>query len=243
MLDNHYANAKLAAIYDLDSGWSEDRDYYLRAASRTPINILDLGCGTGLLCNAYAEQGHKVTGVDPSAAMLEVARHKPHAAQIEWIKSPAQTYNSDKKFDLIIMTGHAFQVLLNDEDVNQTFRVMRRHLDKGGRIVFESRNPDIDWQHDWDYEMTIKTQTGPVIESRKFLTFHQGAMTFELTYRFADETLISLSKLRFLSREDIAICLNECGLHLDKLVGDWDGSDFEQKTSREMIFLVSASCE
>jgi len=34
---------------------------------------LDLGCGTGLLCNAYAADGQGVTGVDPTLAMLEAA--------------------------------------------------------------------------------------------------------------------------------------------------------------------------
>ncbi|MBX3074382.1 class I SAM-dependent methyltransferase [Candidatus Obscuribacterales bacterium] len=76
--------------------------------------ILDLGCGTGLLCNAYAERGHHVTGADPSNAMLEVARKKPFGSAIEWIQASAQSFRSSKRFDLIIMTGHAFQVLLED---------------------------------------------------------------------------------------------------------------------------------
>jgi 2-polyprenyl-3-methyl-5-hydroxy-6-metoxy-1,4-benzoquinol methylase len=69
-LDAHYENPKLAEIYDDGNGWSIDRDFYLSLAGDRPIRILDLGCGTGLICDAYAAKGHFVTGVDPAASML-----------------------------------------------------------------------------------------------------------------------------------------------------------------------------
>ena len=75
-LDEHYINPKLAEIYDLDSPWSKDRDFYLSLAGDVQKRILDLGCGTGLLCDAYAAKGHNVTGVDPAEAMLKIARQK-----------------------------------------------------------------------------------------------------------------------------------------------------------------------
>lgn len=153
MLDNHYVNPRLAAIYDLDSGWSADRDFYLNLAGPAVMRILDLGCGTGLICNAYAERGHLVTGLDPSATMLAQARQKPWGSRIEWIESRAQNYQSHKKFDLIIMTGHAFQVLLEEEDLEATMATMANHLAAAGKIVFESRNPRIDWAQRWDYEI------------------------------------------------------------------------------------------
>src|ERR1044072_3441394 len=90
MPDKHYENSKLVEIYDLDSPWSIDRNFYLSLAGMPPQKILDLGCGTGLLTDAYAVQGHEVTGVDPSPAMLEAARRKPHGHQIEWVESSAQ---------------------------------------------------------------------------------------------------------------------------------------------------------
>ena len=40
-----------------------------------------------------------------------------------------------KRFDLIIMTGHAFQVLLENSDVLATFATMRRHIKPTGKIV------------------------------------------------------------------------------------------------------------
>ncbi|GAA3503905.1 class I SAM-dependent methyltransferase [Streptomyces prasinosporus] len=39
-------------------------------------DVLDLGCGTGSLSLLAAEQGHRVTGVDRSPAMVALAREK-----------------------------------------------------------------------------------------------------------------------------------------------------------------------
>ena len=184
MADNHYENPKLAEIYDLDSPWSVDREFYLLLAGPPPQRILDLGCGTGLLCNAYAAKGHHVTGVDPARAMLEIGRRKPFGNQIAWIQSFAQSFQSDDLFDLIIMTGHAFQTLLTDADVLAAFATMRKHLHPGGCVAFESRNPAIDWPSEWNYHMVLELSGGNVHESRQFLTMESDRMMFDLRYEF-----------------------------------------------------------
>lgn len=238
MADEHYENAKLAEIYDLDSGWSIDRDFYLSLAGDSPEYILDLGCGTGLLCNAYAEKGHHVTGADPSAKMLEVAKRKPFAKNIEWVQATAQTFSSTKQFDLIIMTGHAFQVLLEETDVLAAFSAMRNHLKPDGQIVFESRNPNIDWAKSWNYEMEIALPSGKVLESRKFVSMSEGRMKFDLIYDFPDKQLVSKSELKFLSRQRIEQLLNKSDLRVETVFGDWHGNPLDERTSEEMIFTV-----
>lgn len=239
MPDNHYENSKLADIYDLDSPWSIDRDFYLSLADSSTQTILDLGCGTGLLCNAYAERNHDVTGVDPSAAMLKVARQKPHANKIEWVESVAQEFKSNKRFDVIIMTGHAFQVLLEDRDVQLTIEAMRDHLKPDGLIVFESRNPAINWASAWNYEMVLQLPSGvQVIESRRFHKFENDRMSFELRYQFPDETLTSESELRFWSKNEIEEKLMYSGFRIDKVLGDWNGKLFDEQCSEEMIFMA-----
>src|SRR5260370_42627781 len=116
MEDMNYQHVRLAEVYDLDNPWGEDTDFYFALAEPGPCRVLDLGCGTGTLCCALAERGHRVTGVDPAAAMLAVARRKPHAERIEWVESTGQNYKTHRRFDLIVMTGHAFQAVLTDAD-------------------------------------------------------------------------------------------------------------------------------
>ncbi len=239
MLDEHYLNPKLAAIYDLDSPWSVDRDFYLALAGDSPKTILDIGCGTGLLCDTLAAQGHSVTGMDPSWSMLEIARRKPHADKVNWVRSVAQHFESNLHFDLIIMTGHAFQVLLEDDDIAATFAMIQRQIEPDGLMAFESRNPAFNWKEHWDYDLDIELNADAIVhESRRFLSMHSNRMIFELQYQFPDETLISSSELRFSPRGEIEALLSEAGLYVDRLLGDWDGSLFSETASLEMIFMV-----
>ncbi|MCP9792529.1 methyltransferase domain-containing protein [Vulcanococcus limneticus Candia 3F8] len=53
--------------------------------------VLDLGCGTGRpMAEAVLAAGHAVTGIDQSAAMLELARAR--FPQATWIEAPLEHY-------------------------------------------------------------------------------------------------------------------------------------------------------
>jgi SAM-dependent methyltransferase len=236
MPDLHYVHPDLAALYDADCGWSADRDFYLSLAGTPPQRILDLGCGTGLICDAYAALGHEVTGVDPAPAMLEVARLKPHGADIEWVLSTAQDFRSEKRFDLIIMTGHAFQVLLDDEDIRATFDMVRTHLAPSGRFVFESRNPAIDWFARWNSSHEIDAGGRGVTYTVRSTNRDGNRLTFEQRYDFGSRSLTSVSELLFLTRAEIEDRLSAAGLLVESVFGDWHGEPFDPVTSHEMIF-------
>ena len=92
--DMNYQHVRLAEVYDLDNPWGQDNDFYFGLAGPGPSCVLDLGCGTGTLCCALAQRGHRVTGVDPASPMLAVAAGKPFADSVEWVKSRAEDYRS-----------------------------------------------------------------------------------------------------------------------------------------------------
>lgn len=240
--DLHYTAPRLARLYDHDCGWGRDSAFYLSLAGPAPQRILDLGCGTGILSNAYAALGHIVTGVDPAPAMLDVARTKPHADRITWVNAAAQSFRSDHRFDLIVMTGHAFQVLLEDTDIAATLAVMRAHLAPGGTIAFETRNPAIDWARRWHGQASTHTLGGQTIrQTYRILAADADRITFETRYRFADATLTSTSTLRFATPDRITTLLQAHDLLLCNLFGDWTTEPFNRDRSEEIIFIATHS--
>jgi ubiquinone/menaquinone biosynthesis C-methylase UbiE len=48
----------------------------------SPLNILDVGCGTGGMALLFAEMGHRVTGIDLSEGMMAKAREKARAQNL-----------------------------------------------------------------------------------------------------------------------------------------------------------------
>lgn len=237
-----YDNPRLAALYDLESPWAADTDFYISLASGRAARVLDVGCGTGTLTCGFAARGHAVTGVDPSATMLAIARQKPHADRVTWVESSAQAYRSEQPQDLIVMTGHAFQALLGDDDVRSALRSMRASLNDSGLVAFESRNPSIDWAEEWaaQPERILQTSDGPVRCSKDIIEAGAGYIEFRQTYHFADESLGSQSTLRFMSLEEITRAAQAAQLRVREVLGDWDGSAFDSQ-SQEMIFLLEAT--
>ncbi|MBN7805869.1 methyltransferase domain-containing protein [Agrobacterium rosae] len=238
MVDEHYVNPELAELYDLDSGWSVDSDFYLELAGHQPKDILDIGCGTGLLACAYASRGHRVTAVDPAEAMLNVARRKLAAGKVTWVQASAETFRSESQFDLIVMTGNAMMALLEPEAMLACLNTMKHHLRDVGRIVFEVRNPSLDWTSEWNYAMALKHDDMDVKETRRFIAMDGPLMRFEFDYVFPDKVITTKSTIRFNSRSEINERLATAGLEAEDVRGGWHGEAFDPDISRYMIFTV-----
>lgn len=235
-----YQNAQIAEIYDLTNARGQDTNFYLSLAGVRPCSVLDLGCGTGTLCCALAERGHQVTGVDPAAAMLAVARSKPHAEQVEWVESSAQSYKADRRFDLIVMTGHVFQILLTDADTLAVLETMRRHLKERGRVAFETRNPRVDWAGEWASRPPLDGMlpSGQILETLEITGEDGEFISFHTSYRLPQGTLTTSNTLRFPSREHVEALIARSGLVVRDVFGDWNAGPFEAAHSREIIFIA-----
>jgi hypothetical protein len=172
--------------------------------------------------------------------MLEIARKKPCAERVEWVESTAQSYRSQKRFDLIVMTGHAFQTLLTDDDILATLDTMRVHLNDCGRIAFETRNPGVDWASEWDRrQRSICMPNGEeVIETLNILEKKGEFISFQTSYRFRHTTLTTNSTLRFPSREHVESLIARAKLAVRDVLGDWDATPFNATRSQEIIFLT-----
>jgi ubiquinone/menaquinone biosynthesis C-methylase UbiE len=53
-------------------------------------HVVDIGCGPGNAARLAARRGARVTGIDPSAAMLRVARAVTRGAGIVWVEGSAE---------------------------------------------------------------------------------------------------------------------------------------------------------
>jgi ubiquinone/menaquinone biosynthesis C-methylase UbiE len=223
-----YADTRLTALYDALNPPGDDTAFYLSLPGQPPQEILDVGCGTGLLACALASRGHGVTGADPAAAMLAVARSRPGGEQVRWIETDAAGLSEPTRFDLIIMTGHVFQLLLSDGDIRAALGNLRRHLAPGGRIAFETRNPDArEWQY-WSPRETrrrVDTAAGPADVHYDISEVTGELVTYEMCIRFPDgEQAVVPDTLRFMGQAELAGFLSGAGLTGISWYGDWDRS-------------------
>jgi 2-polyprenyl-3-methyl-5-hydroxy-6-metoxy-1,4-benzoquinol methylase len=100
-------------------------------------SILDLGCGTGNHSLRLAERGYRITGVDRSKDMLDIARMKSDQMGLncEFLQSDIREFDNNKKYDAVIMMFAVLGYHLENEDVLRALNTVRRHLNKGGLFI------------------------------------------------------------------------------------------------------------
>lgn len=77
--------------------------YITHAVPLKSQSVLDIGCGGGVLAEAMTREGAKVTGIDPSAASIAVAKSHGQHLCIDYHACTAENFTeiSDKKFDVV----------------------------------------------------------------------------------------------------------------------------------------------
>lgn len=68
----------------------------------TDARVLDIGCGGGILCEAMARSGAKVTGIDAESEAIRTAEEHAKSSNlaIDYFCTPVETYQS-KRYDVI----------------------------------------------------------------------------------------------------------------------------------------------
>ncbi|HEY6427789.1 MAG TPA: class I SAM-dependent methyltransferase [Acidimicrobiales bacterium] len=113
-MDLLFADPDLAVLYDTFCEGRPDFGFYLPLVMSAG-SVLDVGCGAGELLRLARRSGHggRLVGLDPAMAMLDVA--KAEQPDIEWVRGDLMSTSLSGRFDLVVMTGHAFQVFLEDD--------------------------------------------------------------------------------------------------------------------------------
>ncbi|GAA3778445.1 class I SAM-dependent methyltransferase [Streptomyces coacervatus] len=97
-----------------------------------PSDVLDLGCGTGSLSLLAAEQGHRVTGVDSSPPMVDLARAKLAGRDAAFLVGDAAAPPvGEQRFD-VLLVRHLLWAL---PDPGRALRHWRELVRPGGRLV------------------------------------------------------------------------------------------------------------
>ncbi len=236
--DPIFEHPRLVSIYDALDPDRSDLDAYLALTQELVAErVLDVGCGTGVLALLLADRGIDVTGVDPAAGSLQVARAKPGAARVRWLHGDA-TALPPLWVDLATMNGNAAQAVVDPQDWAATLTGVREALRPGGHFVFETRNPARRAWEEWTETTTRSTTAIPgvgAVESWVEVTdVSWPLVTFRWTWVFASDgqVLTSDSTVRFRERPEVESALAEHGYEVH------DVREAPDRPGREFVFVA-----
>ena len=242
VVDRQFREPRTAALYDRFCEGRPDFEFYLPFVMQAN-KVLDVGCGSGRLLHLAREAGHTghLCGIDPAGAMLEVARAR---SDIEWLSGDLASAHWNQEFDLVVMTGHAFQVLLDDDEIRAALAAVYRALTDDGFFAFETRNPSVRTWETWTpaNAMEILSDTGSVVHMEHQFDTPVDPRFVSFTTSFAspdwDAPVLSRSTLRFLTVSELRSFLSAAHLKVIGRFGDWDRRPYTD-ASPEIITVVS----
>ena len=159
------------------------------------INILDIGCGGGLLCEPLSKLGATITGIDPSNDNIEAAKlhSKEMDLNINYICCSSENLNLKNEFDVILN----MEVIEHVANVNLFIQNCSKLIKKKGIMFVATLNKNLKsyifgivgaeyilrWlpigTHDWDKFLTPKNLEN-IVCNNNFLADETIGMKFNI---------------------------------------------------------------
>jgi hypothetical protein len=172
--------------------------------------------------------------------MLNQARWR---TDIEWIHGDLTSIGWDREFDLVVMTGHAFQEYTKDDEIRVALAATRSALTDGGRFAFETRNPlDRAWER-WpnQYSGEATDATGAVVQCAYQVQqpVMGGVVRTQSTFTSPawDHPEVSKGALRFIDAATLSAFLVGTGFVVEEQFGNWNREPLTE-TSPEIITIA-----
>ena len=139
------AYAGFAPIYDRlmdDFDHPKWADYYLALLARAgvePKTLCDCACGTGSLTVPFARRGLRVTGVDISPEMLELAAEKARTSgvHIDFVRQDMCELRLPRPVDALVCGCDGVNYLTSLDRVERFFRAAHAQIAPGGALAFD----------------------------------------------------------------------------------------------------------
>jgi SAM-dependent methyltransferase len=254
----------MAELYDKLS--SEFYDYHAKRgdigffvdyALESGGPVLELGCGTGRVLIPTAKAGVDITGLDLSAAMLNLCQNKSVTepedvrTRIKLIRADMRKFDLHRRFALVTITFGPFNNLLSVQDQLDCLACIHRHLKPGGRLVFDVflAKPN---------ELATKKETAVVDNEPPFTMTDGRSVTWslfqEIDYQsqiihekllydviYPDgrrERLVYPETIRFFFRFEVEHLLARAGFVTESVYADFDKTPFGTRPPEELIFVA-----
>ena len=223
-----------AQYYDLlnkQKDYRKEVDYITSLLNKFAPNrkdLLELGCGTGLHAIHLAEKGYNITGIDKSEDMIYLAQKRaktfPYSISnlINFNVGDIRTYSANKSFDVAISLFHVISYQITNNDLNQSFNTVSKHLKQGGIFIFDCwYGPAV--ISDKPYNRNKKFENDEIIINRQAMPkFHPTENQVDVHFDIAitnkqtgeSDTIKEIHRMRYLFNPEIKQLLKMNGLKL-----------------------------
>jgi SAM-dependent methyltransferase len=203
-------------------------DQLIRTFHPDTLQILELGCGTGIHASQLAARGYHVHGIDRSDTMLRMALDRQSrldpaiGARLSFMEGDIRNYREARQFDTVISLFHVMSYMTAAADLEQAIRTARTMLKQNGLFIFDCwHGPAV--LHDKPVSRTKTFEDDTMLVTRTSvpdLYFDRHVVDVNFTIRIHDKKtqqdkhLQEIHSMRYLFTEELKSLLDENGLEM-----------------------------
>lgn len=198
--------------------------------------VLDLCCGTGRHSIPLHRHGLRVTGVDLSTVLLDVARQEAADLDISFHEGDmrALPFAADF-FDGLVNLFTSFGYFEEDEENERVLHEISRVVKPGGRFV-------IDYLNHAAVERGLvpaseRLEEGARIREKRWI--EAGFVKKEIEVTDKRGTRRYLEQVKLYPLEAMQSMMARAGLAVESVKGDFESNDYRKTDSPRMIFIGS----
>lgn len=247
----------LARYYDiLHASLTADLEYILDVAEITGGPVLELGCGTGRITIPLARAGHQVTGVDNSAKMLLQAQKRLHTEpqeiqqRVELLEADIRDFSFFDKRRLYPLALLPYNTVLHFRAnvVRFLLHNVSAHLQQNGRVYIDLTNPFAMARWSNDQELVLEkvffdSDADQTVRQFSQSRLDSSAQCLHTKWTFEVDADSESARSRTVVEFDywyhfphqLELFLDQSGLILENLAGDYDGSPFDEHSERLLM--------
>ncbi|HMO57814.1 MAG TPA: class I SAM-dependent methyltransferase [Roseiflexaceae bacterium] len=228
----------IARYYDLDhDSFGDDIPFFRELARRADGPVLEAMCGTGRVLIPLARDGHRVTGIDSSAAMLAIARERVATADVadlvDLIEADLRTFSSRRRFSMAFVALNSFMHLTSTTDQLAGLQALHRVLRPGATLVIDLTVPDLRSAAERDgvlvLDRTFSLAEGVVVQKYVVQRLDPAAQISRVTFIYDEisrsggiQRSTTEFQLRWIYRFELEHLLVRAGFHLQAAYGSYE---------------------
>lgn len=230
----------------LHRGNEGDLDFY-RSVAIDSRRVLELGAGDGRLARAIAEDGSEIVALERSEEAVALGREAEGGERVRWAIGAMEDFAFEGSFDRIIAPYTAMYCLLDEASLSACLRAVHAHLEPDGLFVFDVWPAD-DFHAEGDEslfdgeelidEIEVDGARYRVFESSRW---DRSAQLLDVHYRHepieasGGESILASIPQRYFLLDEIARALEEAGLSILVLHGDFDQRAYDDESERLIV--------
>lgn len=249
--------ARVAELYDhmVPYATRGDIPFWVEAARQARGAVLEIGCGTGRVLIPTARAGVSITGLDRSAAMLDVCRDRlarepddvrSHATLVE---GDMRAFDLPGRFSLATLPFRCFQHLVTVDEQVACLAAIARHVVPGGRLILDLFNPSLDVLATRPEGVVVAEEPaftladGRRVVRRHRIAFHDRFAQvnhvehlYDVTYPDGrEEHHVHAFEMRYLFRFEAEHLLRRCGFEVERVLSGFDGREYGSHYPGELV--------